>query len=415
MSAAVSSSRLPVFLDFAGRRAVVIGGGPVAARKAADLVEAGAAVVVVAPSVCEDLRDAIAAGQVVWEARDYRAGDLADAWFAVAATGSASVDDHIAAEAQTRRVWLVDAGRAGRSPVWGAARVELEDGVAVAVSGGRDPRRARAVAAAVRRSAADAGLPLRRRRAREGAESLPGRVYLVGGGPGHPDLITVRGSRLLALADVVVIDRLAPWQVLEDLEADVEVIDVGKAPGSHAMPQEQINELLVERALAGQVVVRLKGGDPFVLGRGGEEALACVEAGVPVEVVPGVTSAIAVPAAAGIPVTHRGVATSFTMASAHTAAEALEHASAAPVGSTLVLLMGVGRLGEVAGGLVAAGWPAPTPVATIERGWTPGQRSTFGTLADIAERAAERGVESPAVIVVGDVVDVGRRIGLGGG
>ncbi len=401
-------SRLPVFLDFAGRRAVVVGGGPVAARKAADLVAAGAAVSVVAPSVCEDLRDSVAAGELAWEARDYRQGDLAGAWFAVAATGSAAIDDLVAAEADDERVWLIDVGRAEASPGWGAASIELEDGVAVAVSGGRDPVRARAVAAAVRRSAAEGALPLRRRRRTPGVR---GHVYLVGGGPGHPDLITVRGSRLLSLADVVVLDRLAPWQALDDLDPDVEIIDVGKAPGSHAMPQEQINEVLVQRASEGDVVVRLKGGDPFVLGRGGEEALACVDAGVPVTVVPGVTSAVAVPAAAGIPVTHRGVAASFTMVSAHSAAEALEQARGAAAGSTLVLLMGVGRLREVAEGLIAHGWPAATPVGIVERGWTPEQRSTFGTLADIAQVAAVRGVGSPAVVVVGDVVEVGRRIG----
>jgi uroporphyrin-III C-methyltransferase/precorrin-2 dehydrogenase/sirohydrochlorin ferrochelatase len=205
-------------------------------------------------------------------------------------------------------------------------------------------------------------------------------------------------------------DRLAPWQVLNELDDEVEVIDVGKAPGRHAMSQSAINELLVERALAGAVVVRLKGGDPFVLGRGGEEALACAAAGVAVEVVPGVTSAVAVPAAAGIPVTHRGVAASFAMVSAHSAEEALRRAAAVPADTTLVLLMGTRTLRTVADGLQAAGRRADTPVAIVERGWQPGQRTTVGTLADIAARANAVGVQSPAVIVVGDVVTVSQQI-----
>jgi uroporphyrin-III C-methyltransferase/precorrin-2 dehydrogenase/sirohydrochlorin ferrochelatase len=239
-----------------------------------------------------------------------------------------------------------------------------------------------------------------------------GTVHLVGGGPGADDLLTVRGRTLLAHADVVVVDRLAPHGVLEHLAGEVEVVDCGKTPGHHVLTQDQINDVIVDRALRGLDVVRLKGGDPFVLGRGGEEALACHAAGVPVEVVPGVTSAVSVPAAAGIPVTHRGVASSFALVSAHDGIEPIEAAARehAPT-TTLVLLMGVRLLRGSAAALVASGRPSTTPVAIVERGWTPQQRTTVGTLDDIADLAEARGVESPAVVVVGDVVSL--RAGLG--
>jgi uroporphyrin-III C-methyltransferase/precorrin-2 dehydrogenase/sirohydrochlorin ferrochelatase len=224
-------------------------------------------------------------------------------------------------------------------------------------------------------------------------------VALVGGGPGADGLLTTRGRELLSVADVVVVDRLAPQGVVDRLPANVRVVDVGKAPGRHTIPQDEINALLVEEALAGRAVVRLKGGDPYVLGRGGEERQACEAHGIPVEVVPGVTSAVAVPAAAGIPVTHRGVARGVTIVTGH------DELPAVPNGTdhTVVLLMGVGRLARSAEALVAAGRPGSCPVAVVERGFLPGQRVTFGTLDDIAVRAREAGVENPAVVVVGDV------------
>ena len=239
-------------------------------------------------------------------------------------------------------------------------------------------------------------LDLRRRTARPGA----GWVALVGGGPGADGLLTSRARELLAVADVVVLDRLAPHEVVDRMPASVRVVDVGKAPGRHALEQERINDLLVEEAMAGNAVVRLKGGDPYVLGRGAEERLACEAHGIRVEVVPGVTSAVAVPAAAGIPVTHRGLARGFTVVTGH------DELPTVPPGTdhTVVLLMGVGRLARSAGALLDAGRPASCPVAIVERGFAPDQRVTFGTLADIAARASEVGVENPAVVVVGDVV-----------
>ncbi|KGM12894.1 siroheme synthase CysG, partial [Cellulomonas bogoriensis 69B4 = DSM 16987] len=256
-------------------------------------------------------------------------------------------------------------------------------------------RRATALRDAIGSLLRTGSLPLRRRRGTD-----VGSVALVGGGPGDEDLLTVRARRLLAEADVVVIDRLAPQSVLKDLDPDVLVLDVGKVPGSRAVTQDHINDALVEHALAGRRVVRLKGGDPYVFGRGSEEADVCRRAGIPVEVVPGVTSAISVPAAAGIPVTHRQVSRGFTVITGH------EDVPAVPAATdhTVVLLMSVKSLDRTCALLRDAGRPATTPVAIVEDGYGPGQRTTVGTLETIAGRAAQVGVRPPAVTVVGDVV-----------
>jgi len=233
---------------------------------------------------------------------------------------------------------------------------------------------------------------------------MTGSVTLIGGGPGDAGLITVRGMELLCAAEVVVADRLGPRSLLDDLAADVTVIDVGKNPGHHPVPQSEINRIIVEHARAGRRVVRLKGGDPFVFGRGIEEVQACRAADIPVEVVPGVTSAISVPAAVGIPVTSRGVANGFSVLTGH------ENLDAVPGGGnhTVILLMAVGGLAASAAALVAGDRTGDTPVAIIEDGFGPRQRVTTGTLDTIAGVAALAGVRSPAVIVVGNVVDLYR-------
>jgi uroporphyrin-III C-methyltransferase / precorrin-2 dehydrogenase / sirohydrochlorin ferrochelatase len=392
----------PLVLDLAGRRAVVVGGGPVAARRTAALVEAGADVVVVAPWVCEDLRDLVHSGAVTWVPRDYTGGDLDGAWLVHTATGDPATDDLVAAHAEGAKVWCVRADDASLSAAWTPAVARAGD-VTVAVTAGGDPRRATTLRDAVALALSSGDLPLRHHRV-----AAQGSVALVGGGPGDPELISVRGRRLLAEADVVLVDRLAPRALVDDLDPEVVVIDVGKTAGHHPLPQEEINRLLVEHAQAGRRVVRLKGGDPFVLGRGGEEALACLAAGVQVEVVPGVTSAIAVPAAAGIPVTHRGRSRQVTIASGH---EGLDWASLAALEGTLVLLMGVGGLEVAATELVAHGKTATTPVAVVESGFSAAQRTTVGTLATIAVLAREADVQPPAVIVVGSVVDLHAVLG----
>ena len=238
--------------------------------------------------------------------------------------------------------------------------------------------------------------------------AVGGHVALVGAGPGDPELITVKGRRLLAQADVVVADRLVPGMLLGELRPEVEFVDAAKIPYGPSAAQEEINRILVERAGEGRFVVRLKGGDPFVFGRGGEEVLACAKAGVPVTVVPGVTSSIAAPALAGIPVTHRGVAHEFAVVSGHVPPDdpqsLVNWGALARLQGTLVVLMGLKNLPRIAERLLAEGKPADTPAAVVQEGSTDAQRVLRGTLDSIAASAAEAGIRPPAVVVFGDVV-----------
>ncbi|MDJ0337229.1 uroporphyrinogen-III C-methyltransferase [Cryobacterium sp. PH31-O1] len=231
-----------------------------------------------------------------------------------------------------------------------------------------------------------------------------GSVTLIGGGPGAVELLTVAAVTALQQADVVLFDRLAPNDDLTSLAPRATLIDVGKRAGSHPVSQIEIEDLLVEHALAGQRVVRLKGGDPYVFGRGSEEVLACHRNGIAVTVVSGVTSAIAVPAAAGIPLTHRGISHAFTVISGHAPLTDNELEGLALLGSTIVVLMGVGTLPTFSQGLLRHGMPADMPVAIIERGFSATQRTTVSTLSTVLADAAAAGVRSPAVLVVGEVV-----------
>ncbi|GAA4760868.1 uroporphyrinogen-III C-methyltransferase [Citricoccus nitrophenolicus] len=386
----------PVSLRLLGRPVLLVGGGRVAGRRARALLDAGAVVTVVAPRAGDDVAGLAGSGLLTWVPRPYRGTDLDEAWFVQTATGIDAVDEAVAADADARRIWCVNASDAEASAAWTPAVARAGD-VTVAVNAGGDPRRASALRDAIRLALDTGQLPLRRRRR---TLETGGRVALVGGGPGESGLITVRGRQLLATADVVVADRLGPRELLEDLDAEVRVIEVGKSPGNHPVGQDEINSILVREARSGQLVVRLKGGDPYVLGRGGEEARYCRDHGIDVEVVPGVTSAISVPAAAGIPVTHRGTATGFTVVTGHADLAELsvrrDH--------TLVLLMGVRRLAQTATQLCSQGLGPQTPVAVVERGWMPDQSVTIGTLQTIAAQAEVTGVRNPAVIVVGDVV-----------
>jgi uroporphyrin-III C-methyltransferase/precorrin-2 dehydrogenase/sirohydrochlorin ferrochelatase len=247
---------------------------------------------------------------------------------------------------------------------------------------------------------------------RPGRPATPGgSVALVGGGPGDPELITVRGRRLVASADVLVVDRLAPRALLDDLPDSVEVIDCGKSAHRHNLTQDEINAVLVDRALAGKRVVRLKGGDPFIFGRGGEELLACAAAGVPVTVVPGLSSALAGPAAAGIPLTHRGLAADFTVVSGHLdpgrpSTEGIDWPGLAQHAGTLVLLMAMDRLDAIAAALIEHGRGAETPAAVVHRATLPEQRMVRAPLSGIAAAAEAAGIRAPAVVVIGPVVDV---------
>jgi uroporphyrin-III C-methyltransferase len=241
---------------------------------------------------------------------------------------------------------------------------------------------------------------------------VSGRVILVGAGPGDPDLVTVRGARALAEADVVVFDRLAAPALLDLAPSGTARVYVGKEPGRPAMSQEAISTLLVEHALEGRTVVRLKGGDPFVFGRGGEEALACAAAGIAVEVVPGISSALAAPAAAGIPVTHRDVARSVAVVTASTAhGDGVDLSRVATAVDTLVLLMAAGRLEQTCAALVVAGRAPSTPAAIVQWATTDDQRQVSGTLASLPVAARAASIGPPATLVVGDVVAVASRIG----
>jgi uroporphyrin-III C-methyltransferase/precorrin-2 dehydrogenase/sirohydrochlorin ferrochelatase len=389
-------------LDLAGRRVVVVGGGTVAQRRLPRLVAAGARVELVSPAVTPSVQTLADSGAIVWHERPYAPGDLDGAWYVLCCTSAPEVNATVSADAERLRVFCVraDDGSAGSAvtPATGD-----HDGLLVGVLAGGKPRRS----AGVR----DALLATLRAGVAPDAADKPTGVALVGGGPGDPDLITVRGRRLLAQADVVVADRLAPAALLEELPPSVEVVDAAKIPYGRAASQDAINELLVSHARAGRFVVRLKGGDPFVFGRGFEEVLACAAAGVPVTVVPGVTSAFAVPAAADVPVTHRGVAHEVVVVSGHVApgdpASLVDWPALARLRGTLVLLMAVERIGLFATALATGGRAADTPVTVVQEGTTRGQRVVRSTLDKVADDVAAEGIRPPAVVVIGPVAALG--------
>ncbi|MET7740010.1 uroporphyrinogen-III C-methyltransferase [Streptomyces sp. NPDC005385] len=398
----------PVGLRLTGRRVVVLGGGQVAQRRLPALIAAGAAVHLVSPGATPSVEAMADAGEITWTRRAYEEGDLADAWYALIATTDEDANAAASVEAERHRVWCVRADDADRATAWTPATGHSE-GVTVAVlttnAKGRDPRHTAAIRDAVVEGLRDGTLVAPHHRTRTAG------VALVGGGPGDPDLITVRGRRLLAEADVVIADRLGPRDLLAELPPHVEVIDAAKIPYGRYMAQEAINNALIEHAKQGKSVVRLKGGDPFVFGRGMEEAQALAEAGIACTVVPGISSSISVPGAAGIPVTHRGVAHEFTVVSGHVAPDdersLVDWAALARLRGTLVVLMGVDKIGRIADTLVAHGKPADTPVALVQEGTTAAQRRVDATLATVAETVRAEDVRPPAVIVIGEVVNAG--------
>ena len=399
-------------LEVAGRPVLVAGGGPAAARRAGALAGDGALVRVVAPRLCEELADLVAAGAATWLDRDVQEDDLDGVWLVHAVTGDPETDAQVCRWASARRLWSAGSDAGGQGSASAPATVAHAGlVVGVAAQDRADPVRAAAVRDQLAATLYGAALDLRRRPGgAPGAPGAPGaasgRVVLVGGGPGEADLITVRGRRALSEADVVVADRLGPTSLLDDLPAEVEVIDVGKAPGHHAVPQPEINRILVEQARRGRTVVRLKGGDPFLFGRGGEEQAHCAAHGVPVEVVPGVSSALAAPTAAGIPVTHRGTVGAVHVAHGHAALSEAAVASVVDGAATLVLLMAVALLPEHVTRLLDAGADPTTPVAVVENATLPTQRVTRAPLLTVADVAAARGVLAPAVVVVGAVAGI---------
>ncbi|GGY49268.1 uroporphyrinogen-III C-methyltransferase [Streptomyces omiyaensis] len=394
----------PVGLRLAGRRVVVLGGGTVAQRRLPALIAAGADITLISPSATPSVEAMAETGEITWVRRRYEDGDLADAWYALVATTDPAANAAASAEAERARVWCVRSDDADAATAWTPA-TGRGDGVTVAVLTGHDPRRSAAVRDAILEGLRDGSLAAPARRARTPF------VALVGGGPGDPDLITVRGRRLLAEADVVIADRLGPRDLLDELPPHVEVIDAAKIPYGRFMAQEAINNALIEHAKAGKSVVRLKGGDPFVFGRGMEEAQALAAEGIACTVVPGISSSISVPGAAGIPVTHRGVAHEFTVVSGHVAPDdprsLVDWASLAKLTGTLVILMGVDKIGKIAEALVAHGKDPATPLALVQEGTTATQRRVDATLATVADVVKAEEVRPPAVVVIGPVVAEG--------
>jgi len=403
-------------LRLEGRRVLVAGGGAVATRRIPALLDAGADIVLVSPSVTASLEDLAAAGRIRWEPRAYADGDCAGAWLICACTDDPAVNAAVAAAADRQRTWCVRADDAAASPAWTPASGRVED-LQGGLTGGRavqvgvlsgDPRRSAAIRDSVVSGLRSGQLSARHARGRRSG------VAIIGGGPGDPGLITVRGRQLLAEADVVLTDRLAPRSLLDELPADVEIIDVSKIPYGRSMPQDEINATLIDRARAGRFVARLKGGDPFVFGRGGEEVLACLRAGLPVTVVPGITSAVGVPTSAWLPVTHRGVAQEFHVVSVHVEPgddrSTVDWELLGGSHGTLVLLMAMQRLGAVADELIRHGRRPDTPVCVIADGTMPTQRTISSTLEHLQAAVSREGIRSPAIVVVGDVVGVASEI-----
>ena len=431
----------PFFVQLEGARGLLVGGGRVALRKAEKLLPFGAQLTVVAPCICPPL--AALPGLTLCR-RAFADSDLSPAPdFVIAATGDRALDRRIAALCRTRRILvnvvddpaacgfyfpaLVQRGRlcigistGGASPTaaaWLRQKIEALlppgfDGIldrlaarreAVKAEGGSEAKRAERLQQAFALELAAAEAPPVPAAARENAG--PGRVALVGAGCGRADLITVRGLRLLQQCRAVVYDDLIDSALLDTAPAGAERIYVGKRSGQHSAPQAEINAALIALAQRGGLTVRLKGGDPYVFGRGGEEALALQRAGIPFEVVPGITAAIAVPAEAGIPVTHRGVSRAVHIITAHTQDETSDFSrwAALAADGTLVFLMGLQRLPQIAAGLLAGGLPPQTPAAVLSGGNAPHPAAVRASLGEITDAARAAGVEAPAVIVVGDV------------
>ena len=396
-------------LRLAGKRVVVVGGGTVAQRRLPLLIASGADVHIISRTVTPAVE---AMDGISLSVREYRDGDLDGAWYAIAATDDAQVNAAVVDEADRRRIFCVRADIAVEGTAVTPATFSYA-GLSVGVLAGGEHRRSAAIRSAIREALQTGSINLESEITLESESTDPvrGSVALIGGGPGDPELITVRGRRLLAQADVVVADRLAPPELLAELAPHVEVIDAAKIPYGRAMAQHAINEVMIDRARSGSFVVRLKGGDPFVFARGYEEVLACAEAGIPVSVVPGVTSAIAVPALAGVPVTHRATNHEFVVVSGHLAPghpESLVNWNAlAELSGTIVLLMAVERIELFVDVLLKGGRPADTPVLVVQHGTTSAQQTLHATLIDTPDKIRAEGIRPPAIIVIGAVAAFG--------
>ena len=457
--------QLPVWLSLRGRSVLVVGGGEKAAAKARLALTAGAKVTVVAPALGAEMAELARSGLIAHHARLFASADVANATVVYGADENEAVGQLVSDAARAAGVLVNIVDRPALSDFSMPAIVDRGPVVVGISTGGAVP----ALAAAVR-ARIEAALPPRLSRLAAFAESFrdairakislgsarlrfwqrvvsgpiaekvlsgdearahadvlqalngadagetTGTVFLVGAGPGDPELLTIRALRLLQSADVIVYDRLVGPGVLDYARRDAERIFVGKEPTRHPVSQEQINEILAERARAGLSVVRLKGGDPFIFGRGGEEADHLRAAGVKVEVVPGITAALACAAAAGVPLTHRDHAMEVTFVTGHGRDEGFEPdwATLARGRHTLVVYMGVGHAAEIAAKLTSHGLAAGTPIAVIQNGTLEGQRVVAGTLGQLAAVIEENGITNPAVFVIGEVARAAQTSGAVG-
>lgn len=443
----------PLFADLSGRPVLVVGGGVVAERKAAGLLDAGARVTVGAPRVTANLRQWADAGRIRWLEGQFNEAWLDEPWLVIAATGDTALHARIAALAGARRLFVNVVDDAERSSFHVPAVVDRAPVTIAISSGGHAPMLARllrerlevlidpvvgplasllaGLRGRIRQKLPD--LAVRRRfyqrvldgpmqgllrrgqfalaeaaseRLLESMDSGPeGTVVLLGAGPGDPGLLTLRGLRALNEADVILHDRLVSAEVLRLARRDALFIEVAKQAGNHHTTQAQIHALMLEHAAAGKRVVRLKGGDPFVFGRGGEELEFLRRHGIPYEVVPGITAALACAAYAGVPLTHRDHAQSVRLVTAHCrdSIDTLDWRALAEERQTLAVYMGTSELPVIQQQLIAHGRSSGTPFALVENGSRPEQRVITGTLGSLAERAAASEVRSPALLIIGEV------------
>ncbi len=426
----------PAFLDLVRRRVVVVGGGQVATTKVSALLPCQAApLLVVAPHASAFIREQPA---VEWRAREYQASDLDGAEYVFAATDDRALNARVAADARARKIPVLAVDDVPNCDFIAPAIVRRGDVVIAISTGGRSPAMARRVrehldrtlpawwgdlldvAAATRQDLRQTGATLTPDEWQGLLDDLEGKLFepsqngrglvsLVGAGPGDPELLTLRALRRLQAADAVVHDRLVSAEALAFAPPSVARYDVGKSAGGSGADQRDIEALLVRLGHQGLRVVRLKGGDPFVFGRGGEEALALARAGIPFEIVPGVSAALAAPAAAGIPVTHRDLSASVTIATGQTR-QAHDWQALARSGGTLVFMMAVERLEAIVQHLLEHGRPADEPAAIVQWATTPRQQTVVATLSGIVQAARGAGIEPPAVLVVGPTAALSRQL-----
>src|SRR6266542_309086 len=426
----------PAFLDLVRRRVVVVGGGQVATTKVSALLPCQAApLLVVAPHASAFIREQPA---VEWRAREYQASDLDGAEYVFAATDDRALNARVAADARARKIPVLAVDDVPNCDFIAPAIVRRGDVVIAISTGGRSPAMARRVrehldrtlpawwgdlldvAAATRQDLRQTGATLTPDEWQVLLDDLEGKLFepsqngrglvsLVGAGPGDPELLTLRALRRLQAADAVVHDRLVSAEALAFAPPSVARYDVGKSAGGSGADQRDIEALLVRLGHQGLRVVRLKGGDPFVFGRGGEEALALARAGIPFEIVPGVSAALAAPAAAGIPVTHRDLSASVTIATGQTR-QAHDWQALARSGGTLVFMMAVERLEAIVQHLLEHGRPADEPAAIVQWATTPRQQTVVATLSGIVQAARGAGIEPPAVLVVGPTAALSRQL-----